>query len=75
VFQQEYEKINVCVRGFATELLNLCRSSLEIRTMLAVHKTGQGKPIKVTADAGYPRIRLALDFKQKEVCSVFQWGN
>ena len=74
ILQTEYHQIKVQVQRFAAELLDLCRSSLEIRTMV-----GEEKDVKKINTAGhvtsYPRILLALYYEQKQVKrpQLYRW--
>ncbi|CAL1277747.1 unnamed protein product [Larinioides sclopetarius] len=50
------------VRGFTVELLNQCRNTAEVEMLL---KLPQGFNLQ-SQKTNYPRLQLALDYKQKE---------
>ncbi|KAF8797005.1 Transient receptor potential-gamma protein like [Argiope bruennichi] len=61
-FRAEYGELGDEVRGFTVEVLNQCRNTAEVELLL---KLPNGFDFQ-SQKTDYPRLQLALDYKQKE---------
>ncbi len=65
-FQNAYKAVSLQCRQFAVALLDECRTSNEVELLL---KQSHSAEEHSTAPGGvYPRLRLAINYEQKEVC-------
>ena len=62
--QDEYREVSKACRDFAVALLDECRTSDEVQLLL---KQDHDAELGTTPGGRYPRLRLAVNYKQKEV--------